>query len=106
MRTIKQLGKAFLGFAAVALWGLAPGCGPSASSLCNKICDCVGCSSKEFDDCVDDIEDAQREADREGCGGEYNALLSCGNDEFRCDGDEYDLDGCGPETKDYVKCMF
>ena len=105
MRTIKTLGKAVLGVAAVALWGLAPGCGPSASSLCNKICDCVGCSDSEFDDCVDDAEDAQDEANKENCGGEYNGLLSCANDEFRCDGDSYDLDGCSNETEEWIECM-
>lgn len=105
MRTIKTLGKAFLGVAAVALWGLAPGCGPSASGLCNKICDCIGCSASEFDDCVDDIEDARDDADKEGCGSEYDALLACGDDEFRCDGDKYDVDGCNYETKEFIKCM-
>jgi hypothetical protein len=105
MRTIKTLGKAVLGVALVGLWGMAPGCGPSAASLCNKICDCTGCSKSQLDDCVDNAEDAQKKAEDEGCGSEYNALLSCANDEFRCDGDKYDLDGCDKEGKDYFKCL-
>lgn len=102
--TIKALGKAILGVAAVSLWGLAPGCGPSIGSYCNKLCDCFGCSDSEHDECIDAAEDAKKAADEAGCGSEFNDALGCTNDEFTCDDGEADLDGCESEGEALLKC--
>ena len=69
------------------LWALAPGCGPSVGAYCNKICDCTGCSDSELDDCVDAIDDARKDAEDEGCSGEFDAYLSCLDGELTCEDD-------------------
>src|SRR5687768_16846275 len=64
-------------WAAVSLTALVlGGCGGGASGFCNDYCDCVGCSDNEREDCIDDVEDSLDEADKAGCGGEADDVLS------------------------------
>jgi hypothetical protein len=81
------------------------GCGSSASSLCDAICDCQGCSDNEYDDCIDDIEDTERAAEREDCLAEFDDVLACSEEELECRGDDVEIDGCGPENKDLNDCI-
>lgn len=81
------------------------GCGYDAEDLCDDGCDCEGCSDFEYDECVDRIEDAEREADYQGCLDQHDDLMACLNDEFRCTGDgRVDIDGCNPEWERYGNC--
>ena len=90
---------------ALAGGGLAA-CGGSAGALCDEFCECEGCSDSEYDECVDELEDDEREADNEGCLDQYDDLLACYDDEAECrDGDHFDADGCGPEQKNLNECL-
>lgn len=81
------------------------GCGGGASGFCNDYCDCVGCSDNEREDCIDDVEDSLDEADKAGCGGEADDVLSCYSSEFECkSGDRVDLDGCDAEQDAFSEC--
>jgi hypothetical protein len=84
---------------------LGPGCGSSASSLCSDICDCTGCSDSEMDDCVDDVEDAEKEAGDEGCEDQYDDFISCFAEELECRDGEIDADGCESEATSLAKCL-
>ena len=81
-------------------------CAVTPSDICEAICDCTGCSDNELAACIDDLEDEQRLAEREGCDEEYDAVLSCFDDEIECRGSGYDLDGCDGELEDLDKCFF
>lgn len=80
------------------------GCGYDAGDLCDDLCDCEGCSDPEYDDCVDNVEDSEREADYQGCLDRYDDLMSCLGDEFRCTQGRADYDGCDPEWTRYFQC--
>lgn len=83
----------------------AAGCGPSATSLCSDQCDCEGCSEEEEADCVDDVEDAQKDAEDQGCGDQFSDYLSCYSDQFECRDSKVDADGCNSEGKSLNNCM-
>lgn len=83
----------------------AGACGPSEASLCKRACDCEGCSSSEEDDCIDELEDAREEAAEEGCGAEYDALVSCIDEELECNDDQVEADGCSDEADDLADCL-
>ncbi len=80
------------------------GCGPSGASICEKICDCVGCSDSEREDCVDEFDDAQRDADQEECSAEWNDFVACIDEELECDDDRIEADGCDNELEELAEC--
>jgi hypothetical protein len=81
------------------------GCKPSVAALCNKVCDCTGCSDSERDDCVDDIDDARKAAEDEGCGEQFDAYTSCASGELTCEDDKVQVDGCDAESEAILECM-
>lgn len=93
----------FLTGGAVALG--PSGCTPSSASLCNRVCECTGCSKDERADCVDDLDDARKEARNEGCGDQYDAYFSCAASEMQCEGDSIEVDGCDTELRELRQCM-
>lgn len=94
----------FLATGAAALG--AAGCQTtSAGGVCDKVCECSGCSEKERTDCVDTLEDAQKAADDEGCSEQYNKYFSCTDSELACTDGEIDADGCEAEIKALSTCM-
>lgn len=95
---------AALATAATTLWAAMPGCGPSIGAYCNEVCDCQGCSDKELDECVDNIDDAKRAAENEGCSSQFDAVLSCAKDELTCQNDIASADGCESEAEELYKC--
>jgi hypothetical protein len=80
------------------------GCGTSAAGLCGDVCECTGCSEREEEECVDDVEDQQKAAADEGCEDQYDALLSCYGDQLECRDSELDVDGCDSEEEELSKC--
>ena len=90
---------------ALSLALAATGCGTSASSLCADQCECEGCSETEEQECVDDVEDAEKQADDEGCSDQYSEFVSCYADQFECIEGEVDADGCNAEAEAYSKCL-
>ena len=81
--------------------GLA-GCGYGPGDLCDDACDCQGCSDHDYEECVDNGEDLERDVEREGCEDEYDELLSCMSDadnacdslEDECEDDRDELEEC------------
>jgi len=68
------LGFVVLSFAAAMSSG---GCSDPGSSYCSVRCACDGCSQRERDDCVDDVDDAERLADFDGCADVYAEYVDC-----------------------------
>ena len=92
-------------FISLGLALTAAGCGTSANSLCNTICDCTGCSDDELNDCVDNIEDAEKEADDAGCSDQVSEYESCYSNEFECRDSRDITDGCASEAKSLGNCI-
>lgn len=102
---IREIGKALLVSGAVmAFWGAAPGCGPSAGSYCNKVCDCTGCDQTERADCLDTVDDARKASEDKECGSEFNDYFACVSSETTCVDDKVDFDGCDAEAEALSKC--
>lgn len=66
----------------LALFG--SGCEAASSTVCVARCDCEGCSQKEREDCVDDVDDAERLADYDGCGTEHDKYVDCYGNKGTC----------------------
>jgi hypothetical protein len=85
---------------------MLPGCGTSISGMCEDTCDCTGdCSPNDEEDCVDDLEDIERDAAAEGCEEQFDEALSCLDDEFACRGGAVDADGCNAEVDNLDGCV-
>lgn len=95
---------AYLFTVALALVAL-PGCGSSLSGLCNDACDCTGdCSPDRRDNCVDDLEDAERMALDAGCEEQFDEAIACIEDEFACRSGTIDIDGCSGPLQALTRC--
>jgi hypothetical protein len=81
------------------------GCGTSSAAVCDLVCDCTGCSNREYDDCVDDLDDLERDAEDDGCTAEYDDLMDCLGDELDCDDDRVDIGRCDGELEDLAECL-
>lgn len=105
MGTIKR-GGWVLGLAWLSMMGAVSfaGCGPSASSICDRICECVGCSDSERDDCIDEFEDAEKDSQNEGCPSEWDDLVACIDEELECDDEQIEIDGCDSEVEELAEC--
>lgn len=69
----------------VPVFGLTPGCGgASASGVCQEICACQGCTTKDLNDCEDEEAAAAEKADEAGCGGEFDDYVVCLEDNLSC----------------------
>ncbi len=82
----------------------ATGCGASGADLCDLECECEGCSDYEREECIDDFDDAARDAEHEGCEDELDIYLSCLDDTGECRGDDFETD-CGKEKDDFKACV-
>src|SRR4051812_33395274 len=91
--------------AAPAALGLAAGCSVTSGSICNDMCDCIGCSDSELDDCIGGADQIRQKADDKGCGDQYSTWLGCVSDQLWCREDKIDADGCETEAKEASKCM-
>jgi hypothetical protein len=99
-------GLALLGVTAAGALSLmdAAGCGVSVSAVCDAICDCERCSNDEYDDCVDDTEDAFRKAERQGCSAKTDAYLSCVDASLQCVDERVRVSSCDLEYDELVAC--
>jgi hypothetical protein len=76
-----------LGFLFFSFGGLVfanSGCQASANGVCVARCDCQGCSLREREDCIDDVEDSQRLAEFDQCNDAYSAYVDCYANEGTC----------------------
>lgn len=93
-------------FLSVLLFCIAPslGCTPQPSDVCDPKCECEGCSSREYDECVDDyLDDERRAADRR-CLPEFDEYQACQEETWTCRGDDFDTD-CGRERSRLSDCL-
>lgn len=89
---------------ALALAAL-PGCGSSLTGLCDDACDCTGdCSPDRHDNCIDDLEDAERLAYERGCEEQFDEAVACLEDEFACRSGVVDIDGCSTPLQALTRC--
>jgi hypothetical protein len=102
--TAKSLASTLALALSLALGG-AVGCGGGASSFCSNLCECEGCSEEEEADCIDDYEDAVKEAEDEGCGDQVDEYTACVDSEFECRDGDADIDGCNSEAEAVSKCL-
>jgi hypothetical protein len=98
-------GIAPLGVTAIGMFVLsAAGCGASASSICDAICDCQPCANDQYDDCVDDFEDAFQKAERQGCSDKADAYLQCLDTNLQCVDERVDVSSCDIEGNGFAAC--
>jgi hypothetical protein len=96
---------------ALALWGwssalmFAPGCGDSVDVLCERSCDCVGCSEAERDECSTTFDRQEKFADDRGCGEPYADYLACLEAELECKDGTLDTTVCSAELVEYGDCV-
>ena len=84
--------------------GLA-GCGYGPGDLCDDACDCQGCSDHDYEECVDNGEDLERDVEREGCEDEYDELYACLEETGECRHDDDWETDCGDEQSDLAQCL-
>ncbi len=82
----------------------AGACGSAGKSLCDRSCDCTGCSDGLREDCYDATEDAELDAEQADCLPEYNELIACYSDSFECVNDQVQVDECAGELLNLLEC--
>jgi hypothetical protein len=88
----------------VSLASLGVMCGPSAGSYCDARCDCLGCSTHDYDHCRIDYESTEEHADLHGCSDLWDEYADCTLDERACFNGDADY-GCDPELERYNNCV-
>jgi hypothetical protein len=105
MKRVRILGVAaalaYLG----ALGTTTVGCGSAAGSICDVTCDCRGCSESDYDECIDEYEDFERESDARDCLPEFDEYVGCIEDEIECRDGRVDADGCNTPFERWLRCM-
>jgi len=77
-KSLAGLFGALVSISALGAFGVVgAGCESESGSYCGERCACQGCSQVERDDCVDDVEDADRLAEFDGCAEAYASYLDC-----------------------------
>lgn len=79
-------------------------CGPSSTSYCDARCDCVGCSARDYDNCIYDYEDDEIVADRRGCLDFFYDYADCVEYGDACRGREFDH-YCRAERDRWRNCV-
>ena len=72
--------------------------------LCDAKCECEGCSSWEYDDCVYDYEATARDAEYWGCPDFYDDWVDCRQDTYFCRGTDFE-DSCGHYRERLNDCI-
>ncbi len=83
---------------------LGAGCESETASYCSARCDCQGCSQRDREDCADDVEDAERLAEFDGCAAEYSSYVTCYVDEGTCNGGAFIASSCAPKVDTLRGC--
>jgi hypothetical protein len=82
------------------------GCGGGADGgICGARCDCEGCSTRDYDDCLDRADIDARVSDQRGCYRFYDDLLACENQTYICkNGNDFQTN-CGSERSRWESCV-
>lgn len=82
-----------------------PGCSSSLTGLCDDACECTrDCSPDRLDNCIDDLEDAEKLAYESGCEDQFDEAVACLEDEFACRSGSVDIDGCSTALAALTRC--
>lgn len=91
---------------ALSWLSLGAGCASDTTSYCEARCDCQGCSQREREDCTDDVEDAERLAEHEGCAAAYSSYVTCYVDEGVCSNGAFISSSCADEADALRACSL
>jgi Cys-rich protein (TIGR04453 family) len=100
-----------VGFLSIGMALLAGACGGSAvESACQAACDCASeCTDAELDECIQEGENALKQADDAGCGSQYEDLIDCFVSNAECKDGELDDSAleteCTQEAIDAFACL-
>jgi hypothetical protein len=88
----------------LASGAVVTGCGgASVSSLCDDVCACTTCTTAEHDSCVTQGEQLQATADKAGCSGQFDDVLSCSHANAKCSGGSEKT--CEPQLNAFDACI-
>src|SRR5688500_491362 len=59
-------------------------CGPDPETLCKRLCDCGDCAEQEQQGCAEGLEDAEKDAENDECGAEYDTYVECLDENLEC----------------------
>lgn len=80
-------------------WASAGCSGVSATTVCQQICDCQGCSQTETQECQAAFEKGEKLAGDKGCGDDFSTYVGCVSDNMKCVKDKVDIGACAVEVK-------
>lgn len=84
---------------------LSAGCGGGgAASLCDAAFDCGSLSKTEYDDCIADFERLQKEAEQTGCSTQFDAAITCAEDEGTCKAGQFSAFTCNNQWQAFETC--
>ncbi|MBI4952052.1 MAG: hypothetical protein HY908_08465 [Myxococcales bacterium] len=79
-------------------------CSSPGNAVCDAKCDCEGCSSYGYDNCLNSYEGDLREAEYRGCEYLYDDLVACQEATGYCKSGKFES-SCGPERDRLNKCI-
>lgn len=89
----------------LGLGALSVGCGGAASDYCDQVCDCEGCSDKDYDKCVADFEYMEDVAEAYDCSDDFDSAVDCVIEHNDCVADEFVYGAsCADEGADLAEC--
>jgi|GEM_PF-3257361 hypothetical protein len=80
------------------------GCDGGVDSYCAARCDCQGCSQRETEDCLDDVEDSERLAEFDGCDSKFSDYISCYTSEGECQSGAWVASTCSSKGSVLREC--
>jgi uncharacterized membrane protein YgcG len=77
----------------------------SATSSCDKICDCSGCPASERQSCEASFDATKKLAQDKGCNTTFSAYATCVSDKFQCVNDAPQAPGCEAAAEALGTCV-
>lgn len=82
------------------------GCGGTAGSICDAICDCQLCNDRQEDECIIEADRALELADAYDCSEEADAAADCTIENNDCDDNVFQVDSkCADDFEDLYDCI-
>lgn len=89
---------------AVVVVLFAAGCGGQITDICERGCECEGCSDDLLDECISDGNAIEDDAKAAGCTKEFDAYSDCVDDNLVCEGTNSRVNGCVTEKQALSSC--
>ena len=86
---------------------LGGGCHATLEDMCDRACECGGCSDAQRTQCVQQSNDVRIRAAQNGCLGELDDLVDCVTDDAKCEGGSLESarDICSEERAELEGCV-